>query len=48
MLYARDIPTGWLAFFPGGLELYLRTDLPEPAAIWSRLEGRWLARWGEA
>jgi hypothetical protein len=48
MLYSRDIPTGWLAIFRGGLELYLRTDLPEPAAIWSGAEGAWLARWGAA
>jgi len=48
MLYARDVPTGWIAIFRGGLELYLRTDLPRPAVIWSCSTWTWPAPWGLA
>lgn len=48
--YSRDIPTGWLGFFPGGLECELRTDLPYPELFWFTARGSPLgaARWGRA
>lgn len=50
LLYSRDVPTGWIAIFRGGLELELRTDLPRPAARWFSPRGVSLGwvQWGSA
>jgi hypothetical protein len=50
MLYARDVPTGWIAIFKGGLELELLVDGPRPVARWFSRYGAPLgfARWGLA
>lgn len=50
MLLSRDVPTGWIAIFKGGLELELRTDLVRPVVRWFSRTGAPLgfARWGEA
>lgn len=49
-LYARDIPTGWVAFFRGGLELEVDVTGWAPVARWSTMTGHTLgaARWGRA
>jgi len=49
-IYARDTPTGWVAYFGHGLELEIRLDLEVPVAAWSLIYGRsvWRARWGSA
>lgn len=50
MLYARDVPTGWIAIFRGGLELELVVDGARPFARWFSRTGAPLgfARWGVA
>jgi hypothetical protein len=50
LLYSRDVPTGWIAFFRGGLELELRVDRLRPEAVWFAPNGTplGLARWGIA
>ena len=35
LLYSRDVPTGWIAFFRGGVELEVRLDGLHPFAYWS-------------
>jgi len=50
MLYARDLPTGWLCIFRGGFELELLVDGPRPVVRWFSRTGAPLgfARWGSA
>lgn len=50
MLLARDVPTGWIAWLKGGLELELVVDGPRPFARWFSRTGVPLgfARWGAA
>lgn len=50
LLYSRDVPTGWIALFRGGLELELRVDCEKPIVWWSTIRGPAFghARWGLA